>query len=64
MRIADRESGRPWQRDTLQVIFSGHYHDEFARTAGTWHFTRTVVHKPIIGNMSQHLRSEDFVRGG
>lgn len=47
----------------LQVIFSGHYHDDFARENGQWHFTRTVVRGPIVGNMSAHLRSEDFIGG-
>jgi len=45
----------------LQVIFSGHYHDEFVRENGSWRFSRTVVTNPFVGDTSQHLRSEDFI---
>jgi hypothetical protein len=45
----------------LQAIFSGHYHDEFARDGGRWHFVSTMVHRPFIGDMSRHLRTTDFV---
>ena len=40
----------------LQVIFSGHYHDEFVKEEGKWRFAKTVVTKPLIGDGSQHLR--------
>ena len=47
----------------LQPIFSGHYHDEFVRENGEWRFAKTVVHQPFVGDMSQHLRSDDFIDG-
>mgnify|MGYP000916153751 CR=1 FL=1 len=48
----------------LQAIFSGHYHDEFVKDGGEWRFAKTVVHGPFVGDMSQHLKSEDFIDGG
>ncbi|MGE0484483.1 MAG: nuclear transport factor 2 family protein [Gammaproteobacteria bacterium] len=45
----------------LQTIFSGHYHDEFVREDGAWRFASTVVHGPLMGDMSRHLRMTDFV---
>ncbi|CAA0113521.1 Uncharacterised protein [Halioglobus japonicus] len=47
----------------LQPIFSGHYHDEFVKDGGEWRFTRTVVHQPFVGDVSQHLKNDDFVEG-
>ena len=45
----------------LQAIFSGHYHDEFVKDNGTWRFAKTVIHRPLLGDLSQHLRTEDFI---
>ncbi len=45
----------------LQPIFSGHYHDEFVKENGNWRFSKTVVHQPFVGDMSQHLKSKDFI---
>lgn len=45
----------------LQTIFSGHYHDTFVRDNGRWRFASTVVHGPMQGDMSRHLKSTDFV---
>ncbi len=43
----------------LQVIFSGHYYDEFVKENGEWRFAKTVIHQPFVGDMSQHIKSED-----
>ncbi len=45
----------------LQAIFSGHYHDEFVKENGKWRFAKTVIHRPLVGDISQHLRSDDFI---
>ena len=45
----------------LQAVFSGHYHDEFVKENGIWRFAKTVVHQPFVGDLSQHLKSEDFI---
>ncbi|MCB1746885.1 MAG: nuclear transport factor 2 family protein [Gammaproteobacteria bacterium] len=45
----------------LQTIFAGHYHDAFVREDGRWRFASTVVHRPLMGDMSKHLRNTDFV---
>ena len=45
----------------LQAIFSGHYHDEFVTEDGEWWFAKTVIHQPLLGDISQHLRTEDFI---
>lgn len=47
----------------LQAIFSGHYHDEFIKENGEWRFAKTVVHRPFVGDLSQHLKSEGFIAG-
>jgi len=47
----------------LQAIFSGHYYDEFVKENGEWRFAKTVIHQPFVGDMSQHLKSEDFIEG-
>ncbi len=43
----------------LQAIFSGHYYDEFVKENGEWRFAKTVIHQPFVGDMSQHIKSED-----
>lgn len=45
----------------LQPIFSGHYHDEFSKEDGEWHFVKAVIHQPFAGNLSHHLKSDDFI---
>jgi len=42
----------------LQVIVAGRYADRFACLDGTWRFIERVVHMDLIGDLSQHLRSE------
>jgi 3-phenylpropionate/cinnamic acid dioxygenase small subunit len=39
----------------LQPIVTGRYHDEFARTGGTWHFTRRHMMVEQVGDVSEHL---------
>lgn len=46
----------------LQPIFCGHYFDEFERADGRWRFTKTLVRRPFIGDMSRHLKNTDFVQ--
>jgi hypothetical protein len=46
---------------SLQAIFSGHYHDEFAKKDGEWYFAKTVVHQPFVGDLSHHIKSNEFV---
>ena len=46
----------------LQAIFSGHYHDVFAREEGEWHFVETVIHQPFLGDTSHHLKVDDFAK--
>ena len=40
----------------LQVIYSGHYHDEFIRRNGAWHFSSCTIRNPLFGDLSHHLR--------
>ena len=40
----------------LQVIFSGEYHDEFARISGAWRFVTRIVKHPFYGDMSRHMK--------
>ena len=40
----------------LQVVFSGHYFDEFERVDGTWRFKSRRIRRPLLGDLSQHLR--------
>ena len=44
-------------------FFSGHYFDEFVKDDGTWRFVKTVVHNPLVGDMSQHLKAVEFISG-
>ncbi|MEM6581373.1 MAG: nuclear transport factor 2 family protein [Pseudomonadota bacterium] len=45
----------------LQVIFSGHYFDEFERVEGHWRFTKRHIRHPLVGNMSAHLKSVEAI---
>lgn len=41
----------------LQVIYSGHYFDEFVKDAvGGWRFSKCTVRGPLTGNLSYHMR--------
>jgi hypothetical protein len=40
----------------LQVIFSGHYFDDFERVDGSWRFLKRVVKHALVGDMSGHLK--------
>ncbi|WP_461534913.1 nuclear transport factor 2 family protein [Spongorhabdus nitratireducens] len=42
----------------LQLIYSGHYFDEFARKDNQWHFTRCEIRHPFYGDISHHLRPQ------
>jgi 3-phenylpropionate/cinnamic acid dioxygenase small subunit len=37
------------------IIVTGRYHDRFARTDGTWHFTDRLIHIDQTGDLSAHL---------
>jgi hypothetical protein len=45
----------------LQVIFSGHYFDQFERVNGSWRFTRRLIRHTLVGNMSAHLKEPSDV---
>jgi len=45
----------------LQPIFSGHYYDEFIKENGEWRFAKAVIHQPFAGDLSHHLKNDDFV---
>jgi len=45
----------------LQVIASGDYFDEFAKTGGRWHFTKTEVRRPFLGDVSHHIKGDSFL---
>lgn len=40
----------------LQVIIAGRYHDRFARTDGTWHFTDRLIFVDLVGDLRFHLK--------
>jgi 3-phenylpropionate/cinnamic acid dioxygenase small subunit len=47
----------------LQIVASGRYHDRFALTDGTWHFTeRAYAQVDLTGNTDAHLRKH--ISGG
>jgi len=39
----------------LQVIFSGHYFDDFEFVERRWRFVKRLIRYPLIGDMSAHL---------
>ena len=39
----------------LQVIFSGHYFDEFECVDGTWRFASRSIRSTLVGDMSAHV---------
>ncbi|MGW9208565.1 nuclear transport factor 2 family protein [Embleya sp. NPDC055664] len=39
----------------LQPIFTGRYHDTFARLDGAWRFTRRHMITDYVGDLSRHL---------
>ena len=41
----------------LQVIFSGHYFDEFECVNGTWRFASRSIRSTLVGDMSAHAAS-------
>ncbi len=41
----------------LQVIFSGHYFDDFARLDGRWRFKRRLIRHTLVGDMSAHVKA-------
>ena len=47
------------QTDTfpLQVIFSGHYFDDFERVDGIWRFKKRHIKHQLVGDLSAHLRT-------
>ena len=41
----------------LQVIFSGHYFDDFERMAEAWHFKKRLIRYQLVGNMTAHVKT-------
>ena len=41
----------------LQPILAGRYHDRFARTDGSWHFSERRYLIDLVGDVSQHMLS-------
>ena len=41
----------------LQVIFSGHYFDDFERMDGKWHFKKRLIRHQLVGDMSAHVNA-------
>lgn len=42
----------------LQPVIAGRYHDRFARTGETWHFTHRHMIIDLVGDLSHHLLFE------
>lgn len=40
----------------LQIVIAGRYHDQFARTDGTWQFTDRMIHVDLMGDLRFHLK--------
>ena len=49
------------QTDTfpLQVIFSGHYFDDFEQVDGNWHFAKRLIRYQLVGDMGAHLKQPE-----
>jgi hypothetical protein len=47
----------------LQVIFSGHYFDDFERVEGKWRFAKRFIRHGLVGDMGEHLRVPAAVVG-
>ena len=43
----------------LQVIFSGHYFDDFERTDGVWRFKKRLIRYQLVGDMSAHVKAPE-----
>ena len=41
----------------LQVIFSGHYFDDFQRANGVWRFKKRLIRYQLVGDMSAHIKA-------
>ena len=41
----------------LQVIFSGHYFDDFERADGVWRFKKRLIRYQLVGDMSAHVKA-------
>ena len=41
----------------LQIIIAGRYHDRFARTDGSWHFTDRLIYIDLLGDLRFHLKN-------
>ena len=39
----------------LQVIFSGHYFDDFERADGVWRFKKRLIRNQLVGDMRAHV---------
>ena len=41
----------------LQVIFAGHYFDDFERTDGVWRFKKRLIRYQLVGDMTAHVKA-------
>ena len=41
----------------LQVIFSGHYFDDFKRADGVWRFKKRLIRHQLVGDMRAHVKA-------
>lgn len=48
----------------LQVIFSGHYFDDFEYVDSSWRFVKRLIRYPLVGDMSAHLNEPSAVVPG
>ena len=42
---------------SLQVIFSGHYFDDFERADGVWRFKKRLIRYQLVGDMTAHVKA-------